>query len=119
MSASGVSGRSYGPAVIESAETPTGAPPGSRLAYGVATVIVAARWLIVIGWVAAAVLAVLLLPPLAAQSGGIGDITSSDNPAIIAEIRAAQAFGFPVLSRTMLVQHDPGGLPQGTVEKAY
>ena len=93
--------------------------PGSRLAYALATLLVALRWIIVVGWVAGAVLAVVLLPPLAPRSGGISDITSSDNPAIVAETRAAQAFGFPVLSRTMLVQHDPAGLPQPVVQKAY
>ena len=71
------------------------------------------------GWVVGAVLALLLLPPLTTRSGGISDITSTGNPAIVAESRAAQAFGFPVLSRTMLVQHDPAGLPQPVVEKAY
>jgi RND superfamily putative drug exporter len=95
------------------------AHPGSRTAYALATVLVALRWPIIVGWVAGAVLAVVLLPPLATQSGGISDITSSDNPAILAEGRAAQAFGFPVLSRTLLVQHDPAGLPQPVVQKAY
>jgi putative drug exporter of the RND superfamily len=93
--------------------------PGSRLGYALATLLVALRWIIIVGWVAGAVLAAVLLPPLATPSGGISDITSSDNPAIVAETHAAQAFGFPVLSRTMLVQHDPAGLPQPVVQKAY
>ncbi|HYJ76127.1 MAG TPA: MMPL family transporter [Kineosporiaceae bacterium] len=93
--------------------------PGSRPAYALATVLVGARWLIVVGWVVGAVAALVLLPPLTTRSGGISDITSTDNPAIVAESRAAAAFGFPVLSRTMLVQHDPAGLPQPVVEKAY
>jgi RND superfamily putative drug exporter len=93
--------------------------PGSRPAYALATVLVAARWLIVAGWVGGAVAALFLLPPLTTRSGGISDITSTDNPAIVAESRAAGAFGFPVLSRTMLVQHDPAGLPQPVVQKAY
>src|SRR5437763_13835487 len=93
--------------------------PGSRLAYALAGVVVSLRWLIVLAWVGAAVAALVLLPSLSTHSGGISDITSKDNPAIVAETRAAQAFGFPVLSRTMLVQHDPAGLPQPVVEKAY
>src|SRR5215212_8004306 len=105
----------YRPAVIEDGPS----HPGSRPAYALATGLVAARWVIVAGWVVAAVLALLLLPPLTTRSGGISDITSTGNPAIVAETRAAAAFGFPVLSRTMLVQHDPAGLPQPVVEKAY
>ena len=49
----------------------------------------------------------------------LGDITSPDNPAIVAEENAAKAFGFPVLSRVILVQHDPAGLSDATVQKAY
>src|SRR4051812_6552421 len=116
MSPSDVGPTRYGPAVIEDDAPPH---PGSRPAYALATGLVAARWLIVAGWVAATVLALLLLPPLTTRSGGISDITSTDNPAIVAESRAARAFGFPVLSRTMLVQHDPAGLPQPVVERAY
>ena len=93
--------------------------PGSRTAWGVARVLVALRWIIVVGWIGGAVAAALFLPPLAARSGGISDITSPDNPAIVAEKDAAQAFGFPVLSRVILVQHDPAGLPDAVIEKAY
>jgi putative drug exporter of the RND superfamily len=93
--------------------------PGSRTAWGVARVLVALRWIIVVGWIGGAVAAALFLPPLAASSGGISDITSPDNPAIVAEKDAAQAFGFPVLSRVILVQHDPAGLPDAVIEKAY
>jgi putative drug exporter of the RND superfamily len=100
--------------------TPPSAPSsGSRVAYALATVLVALRWVIIAGWVGGAVLAAVLLPPLATRSGGISDITSTDNPAIEAEARAAQIFGFPVLSRMMLVQHDPAGLQQPVVQKAY
>lgn len=98
---------------------PPGDRPGSRTAWGVATVLVALRWLVVVAWIGGAVAAALFLPPLATRSGGISDITSADNPAIVAETKAAQAFGFPVLSRVQLVQHDPAGLPDAVVEKAY
>ncbi len=81
--------------------------------------LVALRWVVVVGWIGGAVAALLFLPPLATRSGGISDITSPDNPAIVAERQAAEAFGFPVLSRVMLVQHDPAGLPDATLDKAY
>ena len=103
------------------ADTPAPAPgrPGSRTAWAVATALVSLRWLIVVGWVVGAVAAAVLLPPLATRAGGISDITSTDNPAIVAETQAAQAFGFPVLSRVQLVQHDPAGLPDAVLDKAY
>lgn len=128
MSASDVARTRYGPAVIDRGardraqpdrEADAASPPGSRVAYGLATVLVAGRWLVLAGWIAAAVFALVALPAFSTSSGGIGDITSADNPAIVAETRAAQAFGFPVLTRTMLVQHAPGGLPQPVVQKAY
>ncbi len=98
---------------------PAAGRPGSRIAWGVATVLVSLRWFVVVGWIAAAVGALLFLPPLTTRSGGVSDITSADNPAIVAEQRAAEAFGFPVLSRVMLVQHDPNGLPDAVIDKAY
>jgi RND superfamily putative drug exporter len=97
----------------------TGDRPGSRTAWAVATALVALRWLVVVGLVGGAVAAAVLLPPLATRSGGISDITSADNPAIVAEKQAAEAFGFPVLSRVMIVQHDPAGLPDAVLDKAY
>ncbi|MGZ4625226.1 MAG: MMPL family transporter [Kineosporiaceae bacterium] len=108
-----------GPQVTMDGTTPSPARPGSRTAYAAASVVVALRWLLLVGWVVGAGLAITFLPPLATRSGGISDITTADNPAIEAERRAAAAFGFPVLSRTMLVQHDPAGLPQPVVQKAY
>ena len=101
------------------APAPSGAAdrPGSRAAYAVATAVVALRWLIVAAAVGGAVAAYLLLPAFTTHSGGIGDITTSGNPAIAAETQAAQAFGFPVLSRTVMVQRDPAGLPQPVLRR--
>jgi RND superfamily putative drug exporter len=106
------------PGTLEATSRASGRP-GSRTAYALARVVVALRWPILIAWIGGAAAALVLLPPLSTRSGGISDITSSDNPAIVAETHAAQAFGFPVLSRTMMVQHDPAGLPQEVVQKAY
>ena len=69
-------------------------------------------FLIPIAWVAAAVLAVMYLPSISSSSGSLGDLTPSDAPAIRAEERAAELFSLPLLSRVVIVQHDPGGLPE-------
>ncbi len=90
----------------------TSAPrPVGRIASGYATVVVKLRFLIVLGWIAAAVGASLWLPSLSqAQSDGIDGFVPPDLPAIDTEIREVQAFGFPLISRTVLVQRDPDGL---------
>jgi putative drug exporter of the RND superfamily len=79
---------------------------------------VAARWPILLGWVVLAVAAVIGLPDLSAGAGDLGDITSSDNPALAVEERSARDFGFPLLTRTLMVQHDPAGLPEVVVRSA-
>jgi RND superfamily putative drug exporter len=79
---------------------------------------VPARWPILLGWVVLAVAAVIGLPDLSAGAGDLGDITSSDNPALAVEERSARDFGFPLLTRTLMVQHDPAGLPEVVVRSA-
>lgn len=67
------------------------------------------RWHIVAGWALA-----LLLLPLAPSIGTRGDQLASiiplDSPALQAELRSVQEFGFPLSSRTVVVQRDPSGL---------
>jgi putative drug exporter of the RND superfamily len=72
---------------------------------------VAARWPIVLGWVAAVVLATTSLPSIAeSQNGALGDLVPNDAAAIETELRANELFGFPVLSRNVVVQRDADGL---------
>jgi RND superfamily putative drug exporter len=69
------------------------------------------RYVIALAWVAVTVAAVTMLPTVKeAQVGALGDLVPADADAIDAEIRAAERFGFPLLSRTVLVQRDPAGL---------
>jgi len=69
------------------------------------------RALVVLAWIGAALAAVTLLPTLdEAQTGALGDLVPNDAEAVDVELRAVDAFGFPLLSRTVLVQRDPGGL---------
>ena len=67
------------------------------------------RWPIVVGWVAIAVAVVTWLPPL---TGGNSDLEgfAADNPAVEAELRSFELFGFPLSGRTSMVQRDPDGL---------
>ncbi len=76
-----------------------------------ARVVVRIRVLIVLAWAGLAVLAVFVLPPLRTGGGaGLRGLVPSDSAALQAEIDSFQAFGFPMLSRTMVVQRDSAGL---------
>ena len=82
----------------------------AKLWYGYARVVVALRWLIVVGWAAAAVAATLFLPPLQGSVDGVEAIGAND-ASFAAEQRSLELFGFPLLARTAIVQRDPEGLP--------
>src|SRR2546423_10281987 len=115
MSPSDVGRTRYRPAVIEDAPS----HPGSRPAYALATGLVAARWLIVAGWAAATVLALLLLPPLTTRSGGSSGITPHDNPANGAGAPAAQDLSFPVPRPPNLLRARPASPPPaGSAQEA-
>jgi RND superfamily putative drug exporter len=73
--------------------------------------VVALRWPIAVAWIAAAALATAALPSIdESQNGALGDLVPSDAAALDAELRSAELFGFPLLSRTIVVQRDPDGL---------
>ncbi|MDQ4138370.1 MAG: MMPL family transporter, partial [Actinomycetota bacterium] len=92
-----------------------------RLSRGYGAAVVRLRWLIVVGWLAFAAVLSMFLPTLE-ESGGTGGFegfADADNPAIQAEIRSFEKFGFPVLTRTAVVQRDPEGLTTGTQLRAF
>ncbi len=73
--------------------------------------VVALRWPIVAAWIAAAVLATVALPSIEeSQIGALGALVPSHSDALDAELRSSELFGFPLLSRTVVVQRDPRGL---------
>lgn len=67
------------------------------------------RWAVVVGWALIAVAAVTLLPPLQTDPDLKG-FASDSNPAARVELRSFELFGFPLFSRTAVVQRDPDGL---------
>ena len=82
------------------------------LARWYAHAVVRLRRLIIVAWGVASVALAVSLPTLS-ESGGSGrfsGLTSPDNPAIQTEIRSFEEFGFPVLTRTAVVQRNPEGL---------
>lgn len=81
------------------------------VATAAARLIVKLRWLVVGAWVTAAVVLTLALPNIGdAQTGALGDLVPSQSDALDAELRSADLFRFPLLSRTLVVQRDPRGL---------
>jgi RND superfamily putative drug exporter len=89
------------------------------LARGYAFVVVSLRYLIVGGWAAAVVLAILFLPPLSAtSSGGLSALVPPGSAAARAESDAARLFGFPIDAAVAVVQRDPRGLPAATRDRA-
>jgi RND superfamily putative drug exporter len=74
--------------------------------------IVRARYLIVLGWLAAAVLATMYLPgPQTAQTDQeVGTLIPQDAPALRTEIASLRVFKIPLLARVEVVQRDPNGL---------
>ncbi|HEX5300836.1 MAG TPA: MMPL family transporter [Streptosporangiaceae bacterium] len=106
------------------AGTSSGQTPAAvgRFWRAFAVVVVALRFPIVIGWIAAAVAATFFLPGIAA-SGAIGGLIPPDSPALRAEADAAKLFGEPLASaQVAVVQRDPGKFPSsvqaGSVQHA-
>lgn len=81
-----------------------------RLWTGYARLVVRLRWVVVLLWVLLAVGAGLFLAPPSGSSGDLSAFVSGDSEAVEAEQRSFEHFGFPLLSRTMIVQRDPDGL---------
>jgi len=79
--------------------------------------VVTMRWFILVGWGAACVAAWLWLPSTG-QQADLGGFAPPNSKAIATERASAEAFGFPLLSRTLLVQRDEAGLSTGAQQRA-
>ncbi len=89
--------------------------PRERRSDGVwlaaAALIVRLRWAVIVFWIAAAGILTVTLPSIReAQTGALGDLVPNGARALEAELRSSQLFGFPLLSRTLVVQRKPRGL---------
>lgn len=90
------------------------ATPATRAATGpvaraYAAAVIFLRYVIVAGWVAAAVSASLYLPALT-PSDGVASLVPASSPALRAEQTAARIFGAPLDAQAVVVQRAPGGL---------
>jgi RND superfamily putative drug exporter len=82
-----------------------------------AWLVVRLRWFVVLGW-AAGLLAAAVWLPASVPNADLGGFAPPNSRAIATETASAKAFGFPVLSRTMLVQRDEQGLSQAAKQRA-
>jgi RND superfamily putative drug exporter len=84
-----------------------------------ARLLVRMRWAVVVAWCAGTVAATVLLPDLGAvPERPLGGLVPDDAEPLVAERRALELFGYPLLARTAVVQHDPAGLTEGAYERA-
>ena len=103
----GAHGSDVDPAPGSDVEPP--APVGTwRLAYARWTV--RGRWWIVASWVGLLVGMSVLAPRLGSGGDDLSALIPLDSPAIAAEIRSVEYFGYPLSSRTVVVQRNPDGL---------
>jgi putative drug exporter of the RND superfamily len=89
---------------------------GAFVAKAFAYLIVGLRFPVILGWAAAVLAAVLLLPPLP-SSGGLSDLIPAGSPAAQADASAARLFGYPLEAGIAIVQSHPHDLPQAVVDK--
>ncbi len=93
-------------------------PHAGRLSRLYAREVVRFRWAVVGLWLVVAVLSVTVLPGLGGKaSGGLNGFIPENAPAVQTEVRSYYIFGFPLYSRTLLVQHDPQGLSGWTLAR--
>jgi len=79
--------------------------------------VVALRWPIIIGWVAALAAALVFLPGLGGSAAApLSDIVPSDAQAVRTQERALQLFGSSVATDTVAVERNPRGLSRAAVE---
>ena len=91
----------------------------SILARSYAFVVVSLRYLVVGGWAAAVVLAIMFLPPLSpTSSGGLSNLIPPGSAAARAEADVAHLFGFPIDAAVAIVQRDPHGMPAVVRDRA-
>lgn len=76
----------------------------------IARTIVWLRFLILPAWIVGTVIATMHLPSIFdSESGELGSLLPRSSEALEVERRAVKTFGLPLLSRTMVVAHEPGG----------
>ena len=83
----------------------------SGLGRGYRFTVTTLRWVVLVGWVAAAVALTVLVPYRPDTTGSnFGDLLPADSPVFRVEQRILQEFRLPLLSGTTVVVHQAGGM---------
>jgi len=85
-------------------------PPRRAWSGRYARTVARGRGFVLAGWLVAAVLLTAFAPSLGAGGDQLASIIPLDSPALRAEARSVAEFGFPLSSRTAVVQRDPNGM---------
>lgn len=102
---------SSGPPAPAPRAAPAGPEPAPRLPGRLAALVAGRlRYPVILAWIAIAAAATVYLPSLGEDAGDLGIPVPDDAPALRAEARSAELFGYPLISRTLVVQRDPAGL---------
>ncbi len=80
------------------------------MSHRLARLLVRGRWIVVMAWTAVTLFCLLALPTHAGGSGGLQGLLATETPAVEAEKRSVELFGFPLIARTVVVQRDPEGM---------
>ncbi|QZY29190.1 MMPL family transporter [Nocardioides coralli] len=89
------------------AATPVRRPPPS---LRIARALVSGRWVVIGLWAVITVGCLVFLPSPTGGGGGLRGLLSGDSPAVATELRSVELFGFPLISRTVVVQRDEDGI---------
>jgi putative drug exporter of the RND superfamily len=84
----------------------------SGLGRGYRFIVITLRWIVLVGWVAAAVALTVLIPyrPDTTTGTTFSELLPADSPVFRVEQRILQEFRVPLLSGTTVVVHQPDGL---------
>jgi putative drug exporter of the RND superfamily len=81
--------------------------------------IVWARFFVIAAWIAGAVLATSQLPSgLGSEAAELGSLLPRSSKAVEVEEKSLETFGFPLISRSMVVAHKEGGFDAGDTAAA-
>jgi RND superfamily putative drug exporter len=104
---------------FEMEETDAPEPSGPALWRWIGRAIVWLRWLIVPAWVAGALLLTAGLPSgLGSEAAELGSLLPRSSKAVEVEEDSLRTFGFPLISRSMVVAHKDGGFDAGETAAA-
>ena len=80
------------------------------IARAYANAIVKLRFVVIAGWIVAAVFAAIHMPAFGSANGPMVQLIPRDTPALKALATSVRAFGLPAGSEFAVVEHDPNGL---------